>query len=103
MISEYDTRQLTHLSEQFSAFKCGELHISGFISDAVFLLDAMEGIPLEWRQRLHEFVATLEEVYAVSLDREGETIDEQGRRLISKAIDGIESCLIEVKAQGREE
>ncbi len=97
MISEFDARQLRKMKLQLAAFQCGELGPEGFIGDMDFLLSAMEDIPLEWKQRAHEFVVTLEEVYAVALDLGHTEIDEQGRRFIAEAIEGIHRCLEEIQ------
>ena len=97
MISEFDARQLRKVKLQLAAFQRGELSLADFIGDIDFLLNAMEDIPLEWKQRVHEFVVILEEVYAVALDVGHTEIDEQGRRFVAEAIEGIYRCLEEVQ------
>lgn len=96
MISEFDARQLRKMKLQLAAFRDGELSLGGFIGDMNFLLNAIEDISLDWKQRVHEFVATLEEVYAIGLDLGHTEVDEQGRRFVAEATEGIQSCLEEI-------
>jgi len=96
MISEFDARQLRKMKLQLAAFQRGELSLAGIIGDVDFLLNAMEAIPLAWKQRVHEFVVTLEEVYAIALDLGYTEVDEQGQRFIAEAIEGIQHCLDEM-------
>ena len=53
MISEFDARQVRKMKLQLAAFRRGELSLSGFIGDMDFLLNAVEDIPLDWKQRVH--------------------------------------------------
>lgn len=103
MISEYDARQLRKMKLQLAAFQRGELSLAGFIGDVDFLLNAMEAVPLEWKQRVHEFVVTLEEVYAMALDLGHTEVDEQGQRFVAEAIEGMQRCLDEIKVPESEE
>jgi hypothetical protein len=66
MISDFDVRQLRKMKLQLAAFRRGDLSLGGFIGDMDFLLNAIEDIPLDWKKRVHECVATLEEVYAIA-------------------------------------
>lgn len=99
MISEFDIRQLRKMKLQLDAFQHGKLSLGGFIGDTEFLLNAMEDIPLDWKQRVHEFVVTLEEVYSVGLDLGHTEVDEQGKRFIAEATEGIQQCLEEIMLQ----
>lgn len=103
MISEFDAYQLRKMKLQLAAFRDGELSLAGLIGDVDFLLNAMEAIPTEWKQRVHEFVVTLEEVYAVALDLGHTEVDEQGQRFVAEAIEGIQHCLEEIKIPESEE
>lgn len=96
MISEFDARQLRKMKLQLAAFRRGELGLGGFIGDMDFLLNAIEDIPLDWKQRVHEFVATLEEVYAIGLDLGHTGVDEQGKAFVAEATEGIQRCLEEI-------
>lgn len=97
MISEFDARQLRKMKLQLAAFRRGELSLGSFIGDMDFLLNALESIPLDWKQRVHEFVATLEEVYAVGLDLGHTEVDEQGQGFIAEATEAIQRCLEEIE------
>lgn len=97
MISKLDVRQLRKMKAQIAAFKRGELNLGSFIGNMDFLLNAIEDMPLEWKQRVNEFVGVLEEVYGVMLDRGYIEVDQQGQQFIDEATEGICNCLEEIK------
>ncbi len=97
MISKSDARQLRKMKLQLAAFERGELKLSSFIGDVDFLLNAIENAPQGWKQRVHEFVCILEEVYSVMLDRGYVDIDQQGQFFIVEATKGIHDCLEKLK------
>lgn len=97
MISDFDARQLRKIRLQLAAFQSGKLTLGSIIGDMDFLLNALEDLPREWKQRVFEFVVTLEEVYAMGLDLGHAEINEEGKRLIAEATEGIQQCLEEIR------
>ena len=100
MISDFDVRQLQKMKLQLAAFRRGDLSLGGFIGDMDFLLNVIEDIPLDWKQRVHECVATLEEVYAIGLDLGYAEVDEQGQGFVVEATEEIQRCLEEIIIPG---
>ena len=96
MTSEYDARQVCKMKQQLRAFQCGELSLGGFIGDVDFLLNAIEEIPLDWKERVHDFVSTLEVIYAVSLDQGRTEVDDEDMKQVAEATEGIRRCLEEI-------
>lgn len=96
MITEYDSRQLRKMKRQLASFKAGDLSLPALIGDLEFLLNAMESIPIEWKRGIHEQIATLEEVYAITLDRGLAHTDELGMSLIKEAIKNLDEKFQEI-------
>lgn len=85
MITEYDDRQLVKMKQQLASFKKEVLPLGSLIGDLEFLLNAMESMNMEWKEKVHEQVAILEEVYAVALDCGADELDELGTSLVHQS------------------
>lgn len=96
MITEYDSRQLRKMKHQLASFTAGDLPLPGLIGDLEFLLNAMESMPIEWKRSIHEQIATLEEVYAITLDRGLGHVDDLGISLIKEAIKNLDEKFREI-------
>ena len=95
MITDYDNRQLSKMKQQLAAFKKDELPLGSLIGDLDFLLNAMESMDMTWKERVHEEVATLEEVYAVALDTGLDEHDEAFTSLVYQSIQKLFDCFDE--------
>ncbi len=103
MISEFDARQLRKMKLQLVAFERHELTLGILVGNMDFLLNAIENVPLDWKQQVHEFICILEEVHSITLDRENTRISQHDLDFIAESINGIYSCLEEIQIPDREE
>ena len=84
------------MKQQLNRFNREELGLSGLIGDLEFLLNAIESLPQDWKKDVHREIGTLEEVYAVFLDRGHEELDAQSRDLVSSSVEKLENKLMEI-------
>lgn len=99
MITEYDNHQLVKMKQQLASFKKDELPLGSLIGDLDFLLNAMESMEMAWKEKVHEEVATLEEVYAVALDSGVDELDEASTSLVYQSIQKLSEYFDDVVAQ----
>lgn len=88
-LSERERRQLDLMRDRLVRYRKGELRLPALIADLDALIDALEEADPSWRRTLRERWAVFEEVYAVSLDRGATALDEEGQRLVQKAVDDL--------------
>lgn len=87
--SDYNLRQYLLMQEAVSDFNLGKLSLPRLISQVEGLINALEGVSIEVRSSLLSRWAMLEDVFAVSLYEERDT-------LTAKEIEKIQVALIEL-------
>src|SRR5262245_42145819 len=83
--SEKETRQLILIRDRLSLYKADKLELPDLIADLDALIDSLEEQP-DWRRDFRETWGVLEEVYAVSLDRNEAKLSRQHAQLVNDAI-----------------
>ncbi|KKT48580.1 MAG: hypothetical protein UW40_C0038G0002 [Parcubacteria group bacterium GW2011_GWF2_44_17] len=90
---EYDQRQYRLMEERMLNYERGEITLNTLIVDLEVLLGVLHMDDEEWKQSFRSAWWILEEVYAVALDRERDTLSLEDRELIKKSIDKLRQLL----------
>lgn len=86
-LSERDLRQLERMKERLFLFERDEIRLQALISDLDFLIDSFESAEPSWLESVREEWSTLEEVYAVNLDRGvAVDMDRESEGLVDRAV-----------------
>lgn len=80
-VTDYDMRQINFMTELVDSYERKELNLITLIDKLRALLDCLQNVNFEWKQRVHENWFILEQIYAVSLD-EGKPVSEYNDYLI---------------------
>ena len=86
MSSERDRRQISLIKESLNRFAYNREGLGLLVRDVEALLQALEEIPMEWIASAREHWWDLEQVYAVVLDRNDDSIIRENQELIRSAI-----------------
>ncbi|ETS29634.1 hypothetical protein BB987_17515 [Photorhabdus temperata] len=68
-LTEYDLRQLNLMKETLGAYVENRLPLNVLIDRLRDLLDCLQDVNNEWKEQFYEHWFSLEQVYAVALDR----------------------------------
>lgn len=68
-LTEYDSRQISLMKDRLDLFISKKLSLKNLINDLRGLLDCLEFVDIAWKEEFYEHWFMLEQVYAVSLDR----------------------------------
>ena len=90
---EYDQRQYRLMKQRILNYERGEITLNTLIVDLEVLLGVLHMDDEEWKQSFRSAWWILEEVYAVALDRERDTLSLEDRELIKKSIDKLRQLL----------
>lgn len=92
MVSEYDKRQLKLMLEMIDFFEKDSLSLSEIINNLSALVDVLESIDEDWKDKYRQWWWDLEQVYAVALDSDL-PLDENDKKIISNALSKIRSMV----------
>lgn len=85
-MNDYDRRQLVLMSSQLESYRQGQLDLAGLIQRLDALFNALEAVGASWREAFHEQWFTLEQVFAVSLDRPGKNVIGDSKEILEEAV-----------------
>ena len=92
-MSEYDSRQQKLMLEKIHEFEAGKLQLITLIDDLAGLLDCLEATDQSWKNEFRAEWWTLEQVYAVALDRGHKTLSEENQRFVTEALANMKGLL----------
>lgn len=69
MISDFDKRQLLLMEKKIDDYLSGNLLLSYLINDLEALLDVLENIDVQWKEKFKGFWWDLEQIYAFTVDK----------------------------------
>ena len=95
-LPDHDKRQLLLMKEQIASFEAGSLHLGYLVRDLEALNDSLQSVPESWREAFHQEWWTLEQVFAVGLDRNEERLCEENLRLVEEAIRNMKRLLVQM-------
>jgi hypothetical protein len=95
-MTHFHERQLIRLVERLDLFKEGVISLSVLVSDADFLLRALEDVDKRFFEDLRKEWAVLEEVWAVAVDSNGGVVDRQGELLVQSAVAALRARSLEL-------
>ena len=88
-MSDYDRRQLVLMSSQIESYRQGQLDLATLIQRLEGLLNALESVEQSWKEAFHEDWFTLEQVFAVSLDRPGKHVIDHSKEILQEALGNL--------------
>ena len=93
MTSEYDRRQLALIRGLIDQYEAGKLELGNLVRDVEALLNALQDVDQAWRESAHEEWWTLEQVFAVTLDRGHASLPPAGKVLVDQAIGKLKALV----------
>jgi hypothetical protein len=97
MVSEYDERQLSLMRGFIASYENDNLNLLVLINSLRGLLDVLEVISLNWKNKFKTEWWTLEQVYAICLSQERKSLNEEEIVLIQEAICNMKKLLKEIE------
>jgi hypothetical protein len=91
----YDKRQYNLMIEHLRRFEEGASDLSSLIGGLDALLECLEAPDEEWKQRFWSEWWTLEQVYAVALERGQTELSAEEQALVNQAVNNIKQLLAE--------
>jgi hypothetical protein len=92
-MNDYDHRQFELMKSSISLFEEEKLQIDRIINILEGLLDCLQTTDGEWIEKFRSEWLTLEEVYAVALYRNKDTLDKEDEFLIYGAVENMKKML----------
>ena len=83
---EKNQRQYTLMLDRLKAYEAGQLALPGLIADLEGLLRTLERTSESWKQEFLSHWGNLEVAWALALDLESTTLDEQARKIVNEEI-----------------
>ncbi|WP_394828245.1 hypothetical protein [Pendulispora albinea] len=100
MPSEREIRQYALMKDKLLEFNDGKLPLSNLIDSLRALLDNVEEVSSQWRESFGQHWWTLEQVYAVALDRGNlEALPIESKVLVAEAVTELRRLVDEVLPQ----
>lgn len=96
---ERDHRVYMLMKERIGAFENGSLHLGALVADLESLENSLEAVGKQWRKAFHEEWWTLEQVYAVALDRNEEPLSDSSQQIIREALNNAKQLLTQAEMQ----
>jgi hypothetical protein len=96
---EYQLRQIRQIAFRLDQFEQGKIKLSSLIQDIRGLLAALPATDKQWKQAMEAEWWTLEQIYAVSLDRGSDALLTSNRLLISEAVSNMRALLRKKEGQ----
>ncbi len=90
---EQDQKQYQLMANYLHQFKKGQLQLDRLINVLEALLEALQMPDEKWKENFRSEWWTLEQVYAVALDREQTTLSPEDHNLVIETIENIELLL----------
>ena len=85
-MNDYDRRQLVLMRSQLESYRQGQLDLGTLIQRLEGLLNVLQAVEPSWKETFHEEWFTLEQVFAVSLDRPGENVIDDSKAILQEAV-----------------
>ena len=92
-MSDYDDRQLSLMSEKINKYRGRKIDLGTLVRDLEALLNVLESTSNEWKEAFHEEWWNLEQVFAVALDRNDDSVLSENEELISKSLSQMEALI----------
>ena len=100
-VIEYDRRQYDLMLDRLRAFTRGAVSLRKLIEDLRSLAEALEDPPLGWKEDFLSDWWTLEQVYAVAVDRdELDNLSAESQVLIDGAVAALKRVVVEALKPG---
>lgn len=93
--NEYDLRQYELMRKTLSSFDKGETDLPDLIATLDALLAALEDAPEDWRKAFQAEWWTLEQVYAVALDRGQDAMAGENGSMVQGAVARLKDLVAE--------
>ena len=90
-MSEDDRRQFALIVDRIIQYESGNLELGYLVRDIEALLNTLQDAEQGWRESAHEEWWTLEQVYAVALDRGQDTLTTESKVLVDEAITNLKA------------
>jgi hypothetical protein len=92
--SQYDLRQYELMRQRLEAFEKGAIGLRKLIEDLRSLLEALERPSPNWKEDFRSDWWTLEQVYAVAIDRDQlDPLPAESRALVAEAIRSLKTLV----------
>jgi hypothetical protein len=101
-VNDYDRRQLALMGSQLESYREGQLDLAALIQRLEGLLNALEAVDPAWKEAFHEEWFTLEQVFAVSLDRPGKNVIGDSKKILEEALGKLSDLVREPLERMRE-
>jgi hypothetical protein len=83
---DLERRHLQQMQLSLGSYPASVSSLGRMVAELEALYALLGGRDDTWKKRFYEQWASLEEVFAVALDRKTETLDEEGDRIVCAAI-----------------
>jgi hypothetical protein len=93
----YDFRQLSLMEEQLSQFESNKIKLPHLISGLKSLRDCLRTIDEDWKKKFTGEWWTLEQVYAVAIDRKKTNLSSEDLTLVKEAIGNLRILVASAK------
>ncbi len=102
-MSERERRQYTLMRDKLSEFHSGALSIGSLIDSLSALLDNTEDASTQWLDEFREHWWTLEQIYAVELDREEQgELPPESLSLVSATVSSLQKLVEKALMESKE-
>ncbi len=93
MVNDFDQRQLNQMRIQIELVQKRQVGISKFVSDQWALVEMLQSIEQKWKNEYFSLVNIIEDLYATSLDKGKQQIDENDVQIIDETLKKMLSLL----------
>jgi len=97
LVNEHDCRQYKLIEEHIKEFENGKLKLSQLINAVDGLLGYLKLTEEDWIERFQSEWWTLEQVYAVALDRQETILSSDTQSLVHQTLENMKTLLKEIK------
>ena len=100
--SSRETRVYLRMKDCIDVFERGEIELGYLVREIEALKDSLEETDDRWREAFHNEWWTLEQVFAVALDRGKDPLTPENARLVEEAVGRMKDLLRQVGGDFRE-
>ena len=98
--SEREERQISLMRNLLAMHRRDQISISSLVGEFDFLIEALEEVSDEYKEKLRQEWGVLEEVYAVGLDRNEKELSEDNKKLVDRTVENLENILSGIAPRG---
>ena len=96
-MTDYDERQVSLMVNRIRRFQNKEIHLGSLVNDLEALLNVLASVSVDWKSAFHEEWWNLEQVYAISLDRNDDAVLIENEESISSSLDKMKELIEKIQ------